>query len=134
MCLFSKNYIPSIASEDMYCYKEFIVPAPNSKVLRTPYRDVKVNVDSFPFIMKAEGSKVVKCYSRNSYVLTSGFIHAYTRTSFIKNYIYYTKKDPGLYTGFTLVLCKIPKGVKYYISEDSSQICASEMELIKIII
>lgn len=134
MCLFSKNYIPSIASEDMYCYKEFVVPTLNSKILQTPYRDVKVNADSFPFLMKAEGPKTVQYYTRNSYVLTSGFIHAYTRTSFIKNYIYCAKRDPNFYKYFALVLCKIPKGVKYYISEDNSQICASEIILIRRII
>ena len=128
MCLFSKTPIPSIAQEDIICYKMFEINPLWNQLLITPYRLEAVNSKNFPFIFVASSGKCVipvyDSYNNNIiYKIGPGFIHAYTH-KISKNTI-----SPR----YCIVLCKIYKGTKYYVSEYGKEICASEMELIKII-
>jgi hypothetical protein len=128
MCLFSRTPIPSIAQEDIFCYKMFETNPIGSKLLMTPYRLVTVKSYDFPCMFTASSNKCINPvyeapFTNNilGYKIGPGFIHAYTHPIYITSY------------RFCVVLCKIHKGTKYYVSTDGKEICASQMELIKII-
>lgn len=128
MCLYSRTPIPSIAQEDIICYKMFEVNPIWSQLLMTPYRLVTVKSYEFPCMFTASSNKrVVPAYEAShtnnivGYRIGPGFIHAYTHPINVTSY------------RFCVVLCKIHKGTKYYVSEGGNEICASQMELIKII-
>ena len=128
MCLYSRTPIPSIAQEDIICYKMFEVNPIWSQLLLTPYRLVTVKSCDFPCMFTASSNKCVTPvyeapFTNNilGYSIGPGFIHAYTHP--IHNTMH----------RFCVVLCKIHKGTKYYVSLEGTEICASEMELIKII-
>ena len=129
MCLFSLTPIPSIAQEDIICYKMFEKHPIWKDILMTPFRLEPVKSSKFPMMFTASQNKcVIPVYSvfcpihRIGYKIGPGFIHAYTQR-------------PNKYYSplYCIVLCKIHKGTKYYVSKDGDEICASEMELIKII-
>jgi hypothetical protein len=129
MCLYSKTPIPSIAQEDIICYKMFHINPIWDTLLMTPFRLEVVNLEDFPFMFVASSDKCVtpiyssSCITRRiGYKVGPGFIHAYTR-NFSEN----------MSSHYCAVLCKIHKGTKYYVSTDGEEICASQMELIKII-
>lgn len=128
MCLISTTPIPSIAQEDIFCCKMFEVNPIWSQLLMTPYRLVTVQSYDFPCMFTASPNKrVIPAYDASctnkiiGYKIGPGFIHAYTHPINITSY------------RFCVVLCKIHKGTKYYVSTDGKEICASQMELIKII-
>lgn len=126
MCLYSTTPIPSIAQEDIICYKVFNKIAFHDDILRTPYQLAVVCLEDFPFLFKASSSykRVYPIFDNSNqcvgYSLGSGFIHAYTEKPYLLPYQ-------------CVVLCKILKGTKYYVSWKGAEICANEMELIKII-
>lgn len=126
MCLYSKTPIPSIAQEDIICYKMFHISPIWDTLLMTPYRLEVVNLVDFPFMFVASSDKRVipirgSHINLIRYQIGPGFIHAYTHP--IKSYSIH----------YCVVLCKIHKGTKYYVSTGGEEICASQMELIKII-
>ena len=125
MCLFSNTPIPSIAQEDIICYKRFEIHSLFKKLLLTPFRLEVVDSEEFRYMFKASSNKPISpIYSPNviGYAIGEGFIHAYIE-----------KPLPPSNIEYCTVLCKIHKGTKYYVSWDRSDLCASEMELIKII-
>lgn len=128
MCLISKTPIPSIAQEDIICYKMFEVNPIWKELLMTPYMLKSVKSNEFPFIFIASSNKcVTPIYvpwtKTIHYEIGPGFIHAYTSEILLHN----------LSSRFCTVLCKIPKRTKYYVSMGGEEICASEMELIRIL-
>ncbi len=128
MCLYSRTPIPSIAQEDIICYKMFEINPIWKELLMTPYRLVAVKSCDFPCMFTASSNKCVTPvyvpWTRIiNYEIGPGFIHAYTSKVLLDNLSY----------RFCAVLCKIHKGTKYYVSESGEEICASQMELIKII-
>lgn len=133
MCLYSKTPIPSIAQEDIICYKLVKVVSPllgiGENMLMTPYMLEVIDSKKFPFILKASSNKPVDyygcncCFGINIYTIGEGFIHAYTEKPLVLLYDRHR----------CVILCKIHKGTKYYVSLEGTKICASEMELIKII-
>lgn len=124
MCLYSKTPIPSIAQEDIICYKMFEKNPVWKNILMTPYMFEAVKLSDFPFMFIASSNKCVSL-GILGYKIGPGFIHAFTQN--IKDYINSSSSR------FCIVLCKIHKGTKYYVSKYGDEICASEMELIKII-
>lgn len=128
MCLYSKTPIPSIAQEDIICYKLVIIVNFFFKkgMLMTPYILKVIDPEKFPFILKASSNKPINyfgCTGINVYSIGEGFIHAYTKKLYVSS----------VGSQRCVILCRIPKGTKYYISLEGTEICASEMELIKII-
>ena len=128
MCLCSRTPMPSIAQEDIICYKMFEVNPIWSQLLMTPYRLKVVRSNEFPFTFVASSNKCVTPIfvpwtKTIHYEIGPGFIHAYTSKILLNN----------LSSHFCAVLCKIHKGTKYYVSMDGEEICASEMVLIKIL-
>ena len=126
MCLVSLTHIPSIAQEDIYCYKR--LQRLQSTILVTPF--VGLPIFDIPCVLEGLGARVIKPFW-GAYEIGSGFIHAYTKkyirdnTSFIKS--------PKSRLSLPLSLCKVPKGAKYYISTDHYEICATKMEIIKVL-
>ena len=127
MCLYSRTPIPSIAQEDIICYKMFEVSPIWENLLMTPYMLDIVKSNDFPCMFVASSNKcIIPVYEASGilgYQIGPGFIHAYTRNI----------KDDITFHRYCIVLCKIHKGTKYYVSRGENEICASEMELIKII-
>lgn len=130
MCLYSKTPIPSIAQEDIICYKMFKINPIWKDILMTPYMLEVVKSCDFPYMFVASSNKcVIPTYGAPcinniiGYIIGPGFIHAYTQNI----------KDNSISSHFCVVLCKIHKGTKYYVSKDGDEICASQMELIEII-
>lgn len=128
MCLYSRTPIPSIAQEDIICFKMFEINPIWGQLLLTPYRLVAVHSCDFPYMFVASSNKCVNPvyeapFTNNilGYKIGPGFIHAYIHPIDITSY------------RFCVVLCKIHKGTKYYVSTDGKEICASQMELIRII-
>ena len=126
MCLFSLTPIPSIAQEDIICYKVFNKIPLHDEILMTPYQLAVVFLKDFPFLFKAFSSykRVYPIYGDYDqcvgYSLGPGFIHAYTEI-------------PYLLPHQCAVLCKILKGTKYYVSWTGAEVCAGEIELIKVL-
>lgn len=126
MCLYSNTPIPSIAQEDIICYKLFKF---NRKILHTPYQHAFVMARELPCMMIAEGPKYVDIDELfHKYTITSGFIHAFTKNETELRRILWSS-----YSNYTIVLCKIPKGTKYYVDCIRDTICASQMKLIRIL-
>lgn len=121
MCLYSRTPIPSIAQEDIYCYKKLIKDPYDKYSYLTPYRRECVTV---PGTVRGRGRRVVHpSYGSCTYTISEGFIHAYT-----KKFLRIIEYRP-----YNIALAKIPKGAKYYIDLNGEEICATEMKLIKII-
>lgn len=137
MCLYSSTNIPSIAQEDIYCYKEFSKGSiPSEKYIITPYQRIMIPVSLLPFMLEAIGNKWIRVEygDRKLYMIGEGFIHAYAKNQWIVDYITCYKNDSAYKHSYSLVLCKIPKGSKYYKSFDRIEICAERMEIIRKII
>ena len=137
MCLYSSTNIPSIAQEDIYCYKEFSKGfIPSEKYIITPYQRVMIPVSLLPFMLEARGNKCVRVhgFGERRYKIGEGFIHAYAKSPWIVHYITIFKEDLFIRHSSSLVLCKIPKGSKYYKSWDRVEICAERMEIIRKIV
>lgn len=133
MCLFSSTPIPTILEEDLYCYKKLYL---FKGTFITPYRFVGVKV---PGKLVGEGPRkvlpITSPYRGTKYSITSGYIHAYLRCFFITETITYQLQFQS--RRHHIALCKIHKGTKVYFSNYPSgdrEVCAQEMEIIKIIV
>ena len=113
MCLYSKTWIPKIATKDIKVYK---VVKQENKELVTPYLNYKVSK-----IMKTSFKECIKIIlnmrrnSYNEYEISYGFIHSCTSfqdARFIQislSYYNYTDADK-----FKIITGIIPKGSLYY--------------------
>lgn len=127
MCLISLTHIPSIAQEDIYCYKR--LHRLESSILVTPF--VGLPIFGIPCTLEGLGARVIKPYL-DAYEIGSGFIHAYTK-KYIRYNTSFFKNSNLLKLTLPVFLCKVPKGTKYYISTDSCEICATKMDIIKVL-
>lgn len=118
MCLISETNKPTIATEDIVCYK--VITTEN----KTPYTDSFVNIlhrlGIIPF--KAKGNiKIEENFNRFTrryyYTITKGMIHTF------KGQIFYTMSwfFPKIYK------CIIPKGTEYFISQGGNEYCSKKI-------
>ena len=125
MCLYSLTPIPTIAEEDIYCYKE--IKWLNG-TYRTPFQYAIVRI---PGKLVGKGPRyITKAQTLSVYMVGIGYIHAFRKSEYIKTRIHTMLKDK--HSREHILLCKIPKGTKMYIG--NIDICAQEMEVIKIIV
>ena len=126
MCLISDTPIPSIAEEDIICYKCFgaCYIGPGYTMLTTPYIKAPVCFKQLPYLFIARGDKRVVYRpsifrpSDRIYEISKGFIHAYRNANFNAGSINYK-----------IYVCKIPKGSKYYVSRN--EICADRLIILR---
>lgn len=117
MCLVSKSNEPLIAVHDIHCYKaltminnEFFSPFQHSRYF--------LNAVNYAFIECSTGGKY--------YYIEEGFLHCFTDEGILSlNDDDYNFMCP-FYTLY-LFECYIPKGSKYFISENGKEICSNKL-------
>lgn len=121
MCLVSPTKYPYVAPEDLFCYK--VLNEIDGK-LKTPYTHFFVELNKL--YTNDDVSRV------NKNVITSGFFHAYTSPSYMyKRRAYYSNlysAQPAMY------LAVIPKGTKFFVNNNCTEICATAIKIIKKIV
>lgn len=124
MCLISRTVIPSIAQEDIVCYK---VLERNTFFYRTPY----VGDIVFPFILKvlnipfkAKGPERIEPYGRELWTIDRGFIHSYKTKK--PNYARTIRGKRAVYFE-----CTIPKGSEYFEDINNNEYASKQIKFIK---
>lgn len=127
MCLCSETNIPKIAKKDIVCYK--IIERISNNEYKSPYQG-----DEIIFNKTIIASKPPKKFNImpdvdidlktiNDYYIGEGFIHAFIATRDARNHYYYFLCREGA----TIVKCIIPKGSRYFVNIDNTEICSDRM-------
>ncbi len=118
MCLVSPTKIPYVAPDDLFCYK--VLNEVNGNLV-TPFREFPIELNKLYTthdVSQAESSE-----------LGAGFLHAYTSPSYMyKCRACYTRcrnTKPAMY------LAVIPKGTKFFVNNDCSELCATALKVLK---
>lgn len=115
MCLYSKTNISLIAEEDIECYKLVF----SKEGYSTKYQSV---CEMFPYkegLIKSKGNKIIwHNQYNNTYTIDEGFLHTFTS-------IYFAKKKGYCYD--EILRCIIPKGSKYFISDDGKEYASDKL-------
>lgn len=118
MCLVTPTKTPYVAPEDIFCYK---VLAEIGDQLVTPFR-------KFPIVLGKIYTTGDIC-ENDSHELSEGFLHAYASPSYMykrkSGFIGFGKAKVAMY------LAVIPKGTKFFVNNDCSEICATALRVIK---
>lgn len=121
MCLVSPTKIPYVAPDDLFCYK---VLNEVKGQLVTPFRDFPMELNKLYTTDDISQAK--------SNELTAGFLHAYASPSYMyKRIDQYTSRlgnRPAMY------LAVIPKGTKFFVNSDCTELCATALKVIKKIV
>ena len=114
MCLTSKIKVPSIASEDIICYKVLCYET-KASCYTTPYQRASVTLNQM-FIAK-ESEKIISFY-KDYYIIDKGFIHAYLdkerAIKLAKDFTEESLIDRTLFVKGFVVKAIIKKGTQYY--------------------
>jgi hypothetical protein len=113
MCLTVKSELKT-AKQDLYTIKKFNVDINKPNIFRSPYRRTCWDIKTLKRAKLAEK----KCINDN----VNAGLH-----SLIENTNYWFDR---LYSCEVLMVCKIPKGSKYYIGENSD-IVSNQLEIIE---
>lgn len=133
MCLVTFSRKPSIAEEDIVCYKLFCTYGAIRGFMFTSIVNYKVVIpENSPTIMDDTNKPVKienvpigsisireKILDKPAYGIRAGMIHAYRNSDLIQNYTFYKKFK-----------CIIPKGTEYYIGL-KEDICAKKLLIIE---
>ena len=119
MCLYTKNLKPYVAKEDIKVYK--ILKKTNGEYI-TPYQNTKVSLGSVmnPYT-EIEYRDAYYGYDNCTLRIKGGCIHAVTST------IAYDKDIVKDVDNYIVVEAYIPKGVKFYFSDDFVEVAAKEL-------
>nr|DAD66650.1 MAG TPA: hypothetical protein [Myoviridae sp. ctPuP5] len=133
MCLMTKLSEPLIATHDIPCYKVLnmrpscmCVNEANRMEYISPYQHQHYYIDSLnyaslhrPAIQHLENDK-----GELIYFIREGFLHCYTKEGVLS-----LEDEEFAYCFYTPYLfdCFIPKGSKYYISENGKEICSPKL-------
>lgn len=118
MCLISETNQPTIATEDIVCYK--IITPEN----RTPCTNTHVNIlhrlGVKPF--KAKGDIIINISASGRYYnIEGGMIHTFC------NLNYTLIHADNFAIGFPIYECIIPKGTEYFVSSDEEEYCSKKI-------
>ena len=123
MCVYSKTWIPKIATYDIKVYKIVLL---KSDELVTPYLKYKVSkIMQTSFIEYIKGILSIK-HIYNEYNIGKGFIHSYKTYSyaiFFRSYMKFRDSD----NEYKILEGIIPKGSIYY--EDKITYCSNKLIL-----
>ncbi len=118
MCLVSPTKIPYVAPDDLFCYK--VLNEVNGQLV-TPFREFPMELNKLyttDDICQAEDNK-----------LGAGFLHAYASPSYMyKSIDQYARR---LGTKPAMYLAVIPKGTKFFVNNDCSELCTTALKVIK---
>lgn len=131
MCLVSKSNEPLIAVHDIHCYKalkklysptfnrdEFFSPFQHSRYYLNAVNYASLHTSNFDVIEHPTGEKF--------YYIREGFLHCFTDKGISSlNDDDYNFTSP--FSNLSLFECYIPKGSKYFISEDGKEICSNKL-------
>lgn len=125
MCLVSKSNKPLIAVHDIHCYKaltnihnEFFSPFRHSRYFLNAVNYASPHVSNYASIESPSREE--------NYFIEEGFLHCFTD----KGVLSLNDDDYNFMSPFhTLYLfeCYIPKGSKYFISENGKEICSNKL-------
>ena len=108
MCLITSIKKPFIAKKDIVVYKRLVKGYYDNYV--TPHQETFVTLNS---VLHAKGKHEISNADKQE--IRSGFVHAYL------------SKNKYLSSRYILFKSIIPKGTKFYISDDLAEVCAKEM-------
>lgn len=125
MCLVSKSNEPLIAVHDIHCYKaltninnEFFSPFQHSRYFLNAVNYASLHTPNYAFIEHPIGGKY--------YYIEEGFLHCFTDEGILSlNDNDYNFLSP--FFNLSLFECYIPKGSKYFISENGEEICSNKL-------
>ena len=121
MCLVTKTNIPSIAKNDITCYKVLISM---DNTLRTVYRDFPVSIG---VVMTDTAKEEIKHIFGNV-LIEGGFFHSCVDIESAKTLINTLSRfDPN---SLKIYEAKIPKGTEYYKGE-CKDLCSKSLVIIK---
>lgn len=121
MCLITQEIKPTIAEQNIVCYK---VVSEASILYYTPFMHMAISKSNK--IIKPEPSTLRGSNPEKmpgGYKIGPGFIHAYKDTK--RAY----RALPGM-TCKAILECIVPIGANFYVGDDND-ICASELEIVK---
>lgn len=111
MCLVTPTRIPYTAPEDLFCYK---ILCEKDGELQTPFRNFPIKLGE-----TYTAEKVDEVDNR----IEGGFFHAYTGF----NYVY---KSADARLKAAVYLAVIPKGSKFFVNNDGTEVCATSMKVL----
>jgi hypothetical protein len=132
MCLISKNGYPSIAEEDIICYKHLHYMTDSSQY-RSPYQHTIYEIPSTVTDNANEMIVKVQYFDGTfAYEISSGYIHCYKNLLGVKNNVDWIIKYVKIPRCENVIVeCVIPKGTKYW--EGIWEICAKTIKLVRIV-
>ena len=133
MCLITREKIKR-AKKKITCYKLVAVSRTTGEFL-SPFREEKIPkamVNGW-FRYRARGERTfdtVDYYTHTNYVVEGGFIHTYTNEREARRCL---ERMAGTYREFEYKLyeCVIPRGVKYWVAEQSDEYASTSIKFIK---
>lgn len=125
MCLVSKSNEPLIAVHDIHCHKaltkiynEFFSPFRHSRYFLNAVNYASLHTPNYAFIEYPTKEKY--------YYIEEGFLHCFTDEGISSlNDDDYNFMSP--FCVLYLFECYIPKGSKYFISENGKEICSNKL-------
>lgn len=124
MCLISYRSEPLTAKEDIPCYK--VLQRLDDNCYVSPFRNMpyKINSVNYPETVFSE-SDIKEYYLYDyCYNIGNGFLHCYRSCGVALSY--YNFKQQISYLLY-LFECYIPKGAKYFINRNGTEICADKL-------
>ena len=112
MCLISKRRFPQKAKEDIVCFKVLKRGHMVGTTWMTPFRYIPVETNKLLIAKECKTFSIHYPYNKGK-----GYIHAYAFKQFVRTNSYYERVFKAI----------IPKGTKYHISRDGTEICAKKM-------
>lgn len=122
MCLISYISEPLVAKEDIVCYKVLHHLGDNCYV--SPFRNMpyKINSVNYPETVFSESD--IKLTELYCYSIGNGFLHCYRSCGVPLSYYDFKQQiSCPLY----LFECYIPKGAKYFINRNGTEVCADKL-------
>lgn len=135
MCLISNSKEPLIAKEDIVCYK--ILKQTHDMRYVSPYRDFQYKINDFNYpleendlenLRKVISVNEIKTRYSYAYRIGQGFLHCLVSEE-VPSFILSVLTDGFLGKSLSLYLfeCYIPKGSKYFLNKNDTEICANKL-------
>lgn len=119
---------PLIAEEDIPCYK--VLKHLNDDSYVSPFIRLKYTINNFNYPLVKYNEVCVNVTSGESplFMIERGFLHCYTTLDIRRDSISFCqiRKLPYI-TSLYFFECYVPKGAKYFISTDKTEICSDEL-------
>lgn len=131
MCLYSYRKKPMYAKRDLLVYKIVQMRTLNGlRRMRSPYMGLPLFHGMNEAFGRGRAKNVYHFEAENRYMVTGGYIHAYTSKSAAEKELRHLEWSRDEYN-FAIKVCYIPKGTAYYLGDiETMDACAKRMVIL----